>query len=108
MPFEQSCEALVQIRRVTRRFAFITVPHFCLSLAVLVRLPKIQLREIRLRLPYKKPLRPGGEHYWEIGRPGYPVRKLESAIRESGFTIVSKKRQMTNYSHCFFVLEKQR
>ena len=107
MPFECTRQAIREIHRVTRGYAFITVPHFTLSLALLVRLPLLRLRELRLRLPWPRPLRSFGQHFWECGRPGYPVSRLRRAFREAGFTIVSEKRPPTQYSSCFFVLEKR-
>ena len=107
MPFAYTRQAIREIHRVTRRYAFITVPHFTLSLALLVRLPVLHLHELRLRLPWPRPLRTFGQHFWECGRPGYPVSRLRRAFREAGFTIVSEKRPPTQYSSCFFVLEKR-
>src|SRR5262249_26122130 len=51
MPFEHSEQAIREIFRVTRSHAFISVPHFALSFAILVRAPILQLRELRFRLP---------------------------------------------------------
>jgi SAM-dependent methyltransferase len=107
MPFAFTRRAIAEIHRVTRRYAFITVPHFTLSLALLVRLPVLHLHELRLRLPWPRPLQTFGQHFWECGRPGYPVSRVRRAFREAGFAIVSEKRPPTQYSSCFFVLEKQ-
>jgi hypothetical protein len=107
MPFEETRKAIREIHRVTRRYAFITVPHFALSFALLVRLPLLHLREFRFRLPWRKPLKPNNQHFWECGRPGYPVRGIRKEFRDAGFRILSEKRPATQYSGCFFILEKQ-
>jgi len=106
MPFGSSCQAIREIYRVTRKHAFVTVPQFALSFAILCRLPLLHLREFRFRIPYRRALPTGGEHYWEIGRPGYPLRRLKREFAGAGFRIVSDRRMMTNYSHCFFKLQK--
>jgi hypothetical protein len=107
MPFEKSCRAISELHRVTRGFALVAVPHFTFSFALLLRLPVIQLREFRLRIPYPKRMGKSVEHYWECGRRGYPVSRLRAEFQRAGFRIVSEERPMTNYSSCFFVLRKE-
>jgi len=106
MPFEQTRLAIREIYRITRRYAFIAVPHFVLSFALLIRFPVLHLRELRLRIPCPRPLRTFGEHLWECGRPGYPIARVRRAFTEVGFRIASERRPPTNYSSCFFVLQK--
>jgi hypothetical protein len=107
MPFEESQKAICELYRVTRRHVFVTVPHFTLSFAMLIRVPMLGLREIRMRIPCPKRLKPNGQHFWECGRPGYPVKRLRRAFTEAGFAVVSETRQPTQFSSCFFVLEKK-
>ena len=107
MPWEQTRQAIREIHRVTRRLAFVTVPHFTLSFALLLRLPLLKLHELRLRLPFPKALKSSGPHCWECGRPGYSVAKLRKEFRDAGFIIVSEQRPPTQYSSCFFVLQKR-
>ena len=75
---------------------------------MLLRLPVLQLREFRIRFPFLFPmsLRPGGEHYWELGRKGFPVRRFREVIADAGFNIELEKSPKTNYSHRCFTLEK--
>jgi len=106
MPFEHSRRAIREIHRVTRRFAFITLPRCVLSFAFLVRVPVIQLREFVFRIPYPKRPRPTGEHYWESGLWGYPLSRIRREFATAGFRVLSEQRPPTNYSHWFFVLAK--
>jgi ubiquinone/menaquinone biosynthesis C-methylase UbiE len=109
MPFERSCQAIAEISRVARSWALVTVPHFTLSFALLLRAPILHLREIRVRVPYPKRIRPSdiGQHFWECGKRGFPVARLRRAFRGAGFRIVSEQRPFTNYSSCFFLMEKE-
>jgi len=109
MPFERSCQAIAEISRVTRSWAMVTVPHFTLSFALLLRAPLVHLREIRVRVPYPKRIRPSdiGQHFWECGMRGYPVARLRRAFREAGFRVASEQRPFTNYSSCFFLMVKR-
>ena len=88
MPWEHSVAGLKEIHRVTKRYAFVTVPQFVLSFAVLLRAPILQLRELRFHVPYPKAAPTSGEHYWELGRRGYPKRKFDRAERDAGFEIL--------------------
>lgn len=103
MPYQASLEAAREIRRVTARTAVISVPRCVLSFAVLVRLPLLKLREARLRIPLPSRLRQG-EHYWELGRPGYPVKRFLSDLQRLGFRVLSSRTPPTNYSHACLVL----
>jgi len=47
-----------------------------------------------------------GEHYWEIGRKGFPIRKVRTKIKEAGFKIVREEVPILNAYHQFFILEK--
>lgn len=107
MPFDATRRAIREMHRVARTYAFVTVPHFALSFALLVRLPVLHLREFRFRLPYPKPLKPNKQHFWECGRPGYPLARLRGEFRDAGFRIASEERPPGNYSAAFFVLEKR-
>lgn len=108
MPFESSVEALREIHRITARRAVFSVPHYVLSLALLARAPILHMRELRIRIPvlFGKPVRPGGEHYWELGRPGYPVKKLRKALQSVGFKILQEGSPRTEYSRRSYLLEK--
>ena len=47
-----------------------------------------------------------GEHYWEIGRAGYPLRKVIGEMRDVGFEIKKTYRVFEMPYHRFFVLVK--
>jgi SAM-dependent methyltransferase len=104
MPYEVSVRAARELRRVTHGHCLVSLPHAALSFAALVRMPILHLRELRFRVPFARRLPPGGEHYWECGRPGYPVRRIRRDLLGAGFKLVSESRPPTNYSHVFFLL----
>jgi hypothetical protein len=107
MPWEQTQQAIRELHRVSRRFVFVTVPHFTLSWNVLFAVPLLRKLELRLRLPFPLPNRVKNGRYWECGRLGYPVSKLRKEFEKAGFLIVSEKRPQTQYASCFFVLQKK-
>jgi SAM-dependent methyltransferase len=107
IPFEHASNAVKEIYRVTRKYAFISIPHFTLTFAFIIRIPVLHMKEIRIRIPYPRKLESFGEHYWECGRPGYPVSKIKKMFKNAEFHIVSCTRPITNYSGCFFILKKK-
>lgn len=107
VPFELSRLAMGELARCTRRWAFVAVPHCTLSFALLGRMPRLQLRELRLRVPlWRRVPQPVREHYWEVGRRGYPPRLIRRELRAAGFARLGETRIPTNYSSMFFELER--
>ncbi len=46
-----------------------------------------------------------GEHYWEMGTKGYPIRRIEGDLQEAGWRIKKSFFNPDNPYHYFFVLE---
>ena len=46
------------------------------------------------------------QHYWEIGKAGYPLQKVMGEMREAGFEIKKAYRVFEMPYHRFFVLAK--
>jgi ubiquinone/menaquinone biosynthesis C-methylase UbiE len=107
LPYEQFETSLKEIFRVTRKNAIISLPYWGRHFSFEFRLPYFK----KIRWQYKLNIFPikhafDGEHYWEIGKEGYPLIKIKKNIVEAGFSI--KKDFLAFYSpyHYFFVLEK--
>lgn len=47
-----------------------------------------------------------GEHYWEIGKTGYPLDRITNNIKKKGFNIERTYRIFENLYHRFFILMK--
>lgn len=47
-----------------------------------------------------------GEHYWEIGKFGYPLSRIIKDIKIAGFNIKKTYRIFEVPYHRFFILEK--
>jgi hypothetical protein len=48
-----------------------------------------------------------GEHYWEIGKDGYPLSRIKNDIQKIGSLIQRTYRVLEYPYHRFFVLQKQ-
>ena len=109
LPFDSFRPALFELSRVSQSGVVISVPdvRYCLDVSVAIlsnaqefgrvfSFPRIFNR----KLP---PYTPGG-HYWEIGRPGYPLRQLLKAIPEQ-LHLIRDYRVPGNSIHHFFVMK---
>jgi SAM-dependent methyltransferase len=105
LPFDRFAPALREMRRVSRSHVFISLPHFGPRPKLAVKVPGI--REIRLaaKLPFPREHVFLGEHYWEIGKRGYPVRKVRAVLREM-FAIQKDFIPFETQYHHFFLLRK--
>lgn len=98
--------AMREIRRVCARKAVISLPDQGGAVRALLKAPFV--KEKRLMIPYPKLRLPPLESYhkWEIGREGYPLRRVVSDIEGAGFALERTYRVFENPVHRFFVLEK--
>jgi len=106
LPHDKFVRALSEIRRVTKSRAIISLPHFGPTIKFLLKLPFFS--EMKFLW---KPLYPlthvfKGEHYWEIGKRGYSLRRIKNDIKKSGFAIENDYVVFENPLHHFFVLKK--
>lgn len=108
LPFTNFVKALREICKVTRNSAIITLPHFSLTnlyLGIKI-LPFITQKELSFKVDYPFKHKFDGEHYWEIGKRGYPLNRIKREIIKSGFLIQKMYYPKENPRHHFFVLTK--
>ena len=106
LPFEKFPLLLEELKRVSSKYIFISLPfanHKILFEATLPRAKKISLNII-IPMFYKKH-KFDGQHYWEIGKRNYPQNKIKSII-ENKFKINAFFTPKENTYHTFFLLEK--
>lgn len=109
LSFEDFKKALREIHRVSKKYAFITVPdvrHTVFSFSL--KLPFVRSVRFALRIPTRVALPPApeGAHQWEIGRPGTPASSIVSDMEITGFRVIDRFVDFdTPRNHCF-LLEK--
>lgn len=110
LPYEYFGNALSEFHRVSRKAFVMSLPDvsWCLS---------IKLSLTNLPLPFSKmsyvsfprllwrnyPF--NGQHYWDIGKKGYGLKKIVRSINDAGFTIFKNYRVFEKPFHRFFVLK---
>jgi ubiquinone/menaquinone biosynthesis C-methylase UbiE len=108
LPFAEFHKALSEIFRVSKKNVILSVPDANPVFRISLHLPKIM--NIKIMLPlinfYKNPKWFDAEHYWEIGRYNFPLRRIVKEIKKSGFKIKKNYRLFELPYHRFFILEK--
>ena len=104
LPFEDVDKALHELARVAKKFVVISVPHFGPMLSLSFKIPLLPTVQLALKLPYPRAHVFNGQHYWELGKKGYPPRRLRALLTSQG-RIVRDYVPFNSAYHHFFVLE---
>lgn len=96
--------ALLEMKRVSKKYVFVSLPHFGTSIEILFRIPPFS--RVKFFLKFPRPIKHvfGGQHYWEIGKKGYSPNKIRS-IMQKHFTILNEYVPFENQYHHFYILE---
>lgn len=105
LPFDSFDVALSELSRVSKGAVILSLPHFGPPVQLLLKLPL--LPEIRISYKIPIPLRHkwNGEHYWEIGKKGYPLSLIRLHLAQF-FEIRKDFIPFEHQYHHFFVLQK--
>jgi len=108
LPFEKVSVALGELKRVARQTVIISLPHWGRQVSLYFKLPGFSVFKCGLKFPWP-PLSHcfDGEHYWEIGKKGYPISLIISLINISGLSIVRHYVIFDSPYHHIFVLKKK-
>lgn len=104
LPFEQFDKAVGELARVARTHVAISVPHFGPMISFSLKLPFLPHIRLAMKLPFPKKHAFNGQHYWEIGKAGYPPSRIRKALSAHG-RIVKDFVPFGNSYHHFFILE---
>ena len=105
LPFEDFPKALSEIRRVTKRAVVLSLPYWGWTFWLGFKLPLFKKVDLFWKLTGILKHIPGGEHFWEIGKRGYPLKLIRNIVLDAGFDV--KKEYIKSHSpyHYFFILE---
>jgi hypothetical protein len=111
LPFHVAVRSLCELRRVARRRVIVSLPDvrpfFFLRARGSRRILPPFWRGISVPNPLERPIRfeEHGQHHWEIGRPGYPLKCIVAAMRDAGLRLQSHFRMTERSYWHFFILE---
>ena len=108
MPYDDVKKALSEIHRVSQKYAIISLPDCTLAYRFCLSIPKIGMINKLIPVPRLKAPQHvfDGQHYWEIGKAGYPLNKIINDIQKTGFDVERTYRLFENPYHRFFILKK--
>ena len=104
LPFEECANAVGELVRVASKYVVISVPHFGPILSLSLKVPFIPQLQLAVKIPYPKRHIFNGQHYWELGKRGYPASRLRRVLSSYGRVITDFVPFNSVYHH-FFVLE---
>ncbi|MFO7525412.1 MAG: class I SAM-dependent methyltransferase [Ignavibacteriaceae bacterium] len=106
LPFEKFSSLLEELKRVSSKYVYISLPFANHKFMIDIYLPKINHIILDLLIPkfYKKH-NFDGQHYWEIGKRGYSQKRIKNIIKQN-FKIISTFTPKENFYHTFYLLEK--
>lgn len=105
LPFLKFEESLKELKRVSKKNIVLSLPHFGHSIKFSFKIPIIKEKKFAVRLAFPIKHKFNGEHYWEIGKRGYSLRKIKNILKKY-FKIKKEFIPFDNQYHHFFVLEK--
>lgn len=104
--FNQFKTALKEISRVSKRYVILSLPHFSHPIYLNFKIPLFKEINFSVYISHYKKHTFDGQHYWEIGKKGYPLRRIKNALKGE-FSILKDFREAENPYHHFFILEKR-
>jgi SAM-dependent methyltransferase len=105
IPYDHVADVVRRLRGITRGICVISVPQRRLYVSVWLKIPRTKPVQFYRSLPFSKRHSFDGQHYWELGYRGYPVKRFRHLLSKH-FEI---DREFTNPLmpyHRFFVLRK--
>lgn len=108
LPFEKFEICLKEIKRVTKKYAVISLPHWGWTFYLILKIPLLKKIQFFAKISGILSHHFNGEHYWEMGKRGYPLSKIKKEITRSGFRILKDFITPDSPYHHFFVLEKNK
>ena len=94
-----------ELKRVSKKYVILSLPHFGHSIKLSFKIPLIKEKKLAIRIPFPTKHHFNGDHYWEIGKKGYPLMKIKQIIKKY-FMLKKDFIPFENQYHHFFVLEK--
>jgi ubiquinone/menaquinone biosynthesis C-methylase UbiE len=109
LPYENFQKALFEIQRVSNSYVILSLPDSSRVYRLYIQIPKVGIFKRLISLPRLKNLihKFDGEHYWEIGKAGYPLNRIISDIKKTGFEVERTYRVFKFPYHRFFILKKK-
>jgi ubiquinone/menaquinone biosynthesis C-methylase UbiE len=110
LPYTDFSAALGELARVSRSYVLLSLPDVTTVYKFYLSLPRIKPFKKLIPHPYPRPISHtyDGQHYWEIGKRGYDLKRIKHDILRSSLRIIKTYRVFEMQYHRFFILAKLR
>jgi ubiquinone/menaquinone biosynthesis C-methylase UbiE len=105
LPFEKFEKSISEIKRVSRRHAIISLPHFGPVIKFSFKIHFLRELKFAWKIPYHPIHKFNGQHYWEIGKNNFSNAKIKN-ILEKNFKVTKDFIPFDSQYHHFYILEK--
>jgi len=112
LPWKESKKALLELKRVSKKYILISLPFHSIRIDWIIRFQRIKqvigkdFLDLSLRIPRLTKIKFNGEHYWEIGSKGYSLSRIRKELKKN-FNIFQEFSPVLNKYHEFFLLESK-
>jgi predicted SAM-dependent methyltransferase len=105
LPFEEFEQCLKELKRVTKKYVVLSLPHFGPPLKLAFKIPFLKQIKLAQKIAYHPEHKSNSPHYWEIGKKGYSAAKIKKIIKKY-FKIKKEFIPFETQYHHFCILEK--
>jgi SAM-dependent methyltransferase len=108
LDYENFYSSILEISRVSRAYVILSMPDVSRVSRFSIQVPVIGDLKLLIPIPRFRKLKHkfDGEHYWEIGKKGYPIKKIINDIQRTGMYVEKTYRIFEYPYHRFFLLKK--
>lgn len=107
LPFEKFVNSLNELKRVSRSYVILSLPHWGRHFSISFRLPFFKKIKFQFKFSIRQPNHLfNGQHYWEIGKKGYNLSKIKNEIKKTDMKVIKDYVCFESPYHHFFVLKK--
>ena len=100
-------QALQELRRVSSSHVVISLPHPGWVFSLSFKLPLLPHLHLFFQIPFFwQEHKFNGEHYWELGKKGYPLSRFVAAAKSAGLSLVKTVKHVDDPVHRLFVFKK--
>ena len=98
--------ALIELRRVSQKYVFISLPHNVPSFDFQIKFPGLKRFTFVLKFPFGRKHVFQGQHYWEVGKKSYSAKLIRSIFAKH-FDVLDDYVPFENQYHHFYILRKK-
>jgi ubiquinone/menaquinone biosynthesis C-methylase UbiE len=108
IPFEEFAVAVGELARVSKKYVIVTLPAPLVGLTAVLNIPTVSPVGFGVGVPCYVKHRFDGQHYWEVGKRGFSVRRIRQEITKQKLEIVRAFRPALSLYCYFFVAKKHK